>query len=110
MATAKQLAALAKGRAAMAAKRKKKSATKKSVPKKRVKATTATRAKAPVKYIVEIKTKGRKIGYITGHMSADTSISQARKMDLKTAEKVATEFFEDNKKYLTHVRVCKAPK
>jgi hypothetical protein len=104
MATEKQLAALKKARAARA--KKAKVATKPNL-------VVRKKAKPAIKsnnFAVEVKLRGNRVGYITGHMGLDTSISAARKMTETTAEKVAKDFFNENKKHLLHVRVIELKK
>lgn len=101
MATAKQLAALKKGREALAKKRGKKAAHAKA--KKLRESPTA-------KAIVEVKLQSGAIGYLTSHGALDTDKSVAGKFSPGTADKKAREFFSANKKYLQHVRVIEIKK
>lgn len=122
MATPKQLAALAKARAARAKKSpaKKiavtaKSRATKKAPSKRLKARRAANTKAgyfpnpvkksPAKFIIEVKLRGNKIGYLTPAGMLDTEKALAAKLSESNADKKATDFFNENKKYLLHVRV-----
>lgn len=104
MATAKQLAALAKARAA----RKKKTGKKvkaKAAKRKAPKKMARKRNPAPKKYVVEVKVKGGKIGYLTPNYKLDTDFSEAAKFPLKLAEKEATDFFNYHKSKLIWVKV-----
>lgn len=124
MATAKQLAALKKARAA---KKKKISVNAKSratglPPTKRLKArrkknltapkgyypNPVKRKKSAEKFVVEVKLKHGSVGYLTPSGNLDTEKSKAAKRIAVGAEKLATEFFRANKRYLTHVKVVPA--
>lgn len=98
MATAKQLVALKKARAAK----------KKKVPVKKV---VSERKKNPIKLFgVEVKTLEGAIGYMSKGGIIDTDFSKAKKYPLFLAEKHANEFFKKHKKYLAHVKVFEFPK
>lgn len=115
-ATAKQLAALAKGRATRTANAKKKAAgkkipavKKKKSPKKIVKKNPEKRA-VTAQFCVKLVTAGGKMGYISATAgdivtTMDTSRSKAKKMLLKQAERIAQKFFNEKKRYLRKVEV-----
>lgn len=109
MATAKQLAALKKGREARA----KKAALGKTSVKRKTKpkvAAKVVRKKNPIKpsvYIVVIHITPKKYGYLTVSGAIDTDPKLAKVCSLASAEKVATAFFNKHKNQLHSVSVQK---
>jgi hypothetical protein len=117
-ATPKQLAALKKGREAMAKKRaagtvKKRVAKKPAVKRKAkvaVKKNPVKRRAAAPKFSVKIVTKDGRAGYLLSDYSVDTEKSAAWKTTLKSAENIAKIFFTNFKSQLRSVEVIPAPK
>lgn len=110
MATAKQLAALKKGREAMAKKRA--AGTVKKRAKKIVKAAkkTVKRNPAQKRYIVKVTLKDGREGYLTHTMTLDSDKSKAAKVSLENANSAGENYFKSNKRYLYKVEVIAAPK
>ena len=113
-ATAKQLAALKKGREAMAKKRAagtvKKRVAKKPAAKRKAPVVKKNPAKSAPKYSVKITLKDDRVGYLTHAMTLDSEKSKAAKVSLTNAEKEATNYFNSNKRYIHKAEVIPAPK
>lgn len=117
MATPKQLAALAKARAARAKKKKPitaKSAATGKAPSKRLKKRRAENTKKgyfpnpvkkPARFIVKVTLKNNDVGYLTHAMTLDTDVKKAAKVSKSNAESAGTNYFNANKRYLYKVEV-----
>ncbi len=117
-ATAKQLAALKKGREAMAKKRAagtvKKRVAKKPAAKRKAKVVKKNPVKKtlPDKFIVKITAKG-KVGYLVGLNDFDTDIQLAKKFTKTLANKNANRVFavlSRQRADFKTIEVCPAPK